>query len=444
MKHIFFTLLFSVIFTQLDAQSLNIYKDFPNKSLTWPFLWDMEQDSLGNLYTCSEQGNLYIKSKGVWKGYDLNPNTNVDAYCITIDETGVVWVGAKDGLYSFQNGKVLKQYTSSNSALPSDKIVAIKAYKNELWMATGEKGVVLKNGATFTTYNESNSELADDYTDQLAIMKDGTVILASSENVHFIKNGKWTNFNLDKIVSWQTWVQAICIDYKQDIWFATRNGVVKYDKVAKTFKAQTQYGTKVYSAIEYTTKNELWLGETFEGIHHFDKYNKSNFFKGDLNGKPSQPFELMTYKDTVRVIGNIGSSVTGLTITFLDNDKDGFTSNEDCDDTNAKINPSAVDIPNNGIDENCDGKDAKVSDTQELNGNLVRVFPNPTSDYINIACEGLSEFQTRLLDIQGKELIQSKNTNRIDISAIQNGMYFLEIKDLTSKQTIVEKINIFK
>ena len=57
--------------------------------------------------------------------------------------------------------------------------------------------------------------------------------------------------------------------------------------------------------------------------------------------------------------GNEGAAVSRTwTVAARDNDGDGFNQRSDCDDGNAAINPIAPDIPDNGIDENCDGADS--------------------------------------------------------------------------------------
>lgn len=73
--------------------------------------------------------------------------------------------------------------------------------------------------------------------------------------------------------------------------------------------------------------------------------------------------------------------------------------------------------------------------------NAIRIYPNPASDYINIA---VSDSQTILAincyDIFGKKVIKTTQNEQVDVSKLQSGLYFVTIE--TDKGQLTKKIII--
>ena len=75
------------------------------------------------------------------------------------------------------------------------------------------------------------------------------------------------------------------------------------------------------------------------------------------------------------------------------------------------------------------GAPIKTTSSDDVNPAVIknyRMWPNPTSDYINLNCSDLALSRSAfisIIDLQGREMMKVPYSERIDISRLKPGIY---------------------
>ena len=79
------------------------------------------------------------------------------------------------------------------------------------------------------------------------------------------------------------------------------------------------------------------------------------------------------------------------------------------------------------------GNTASISEVENAN---VVLYPNPVTNILNIEAQGIQEVS--VMDVNGRTVMTLQNTNRIDMSNLANGVYFVRV--ITAEGVSIQKI----
>ncbi|NVJ09280.1 response regulator [Myxococcus sp. AM001] len=184
------------------------------------------------------------------------------------DATGVLWLGTKAGLYSW-NGVVAWRFTT-DEGLPSLVVSALYADGDgNLWVGTHRGGLTRHNAKGFSEPVPGMQWMAESAVLSLLEDRDGHLWVGTYSGLMRLRDGPFATYGIPEGLADET-VSAVLEDRRGTLWLGTTSGLFRYEN--RTFHhvgAEQGLPESVIPALHEAPDGTLWVG-TLSGAYRYD------------------------------------------------------------------------------------------------------------------------------------------------------------------------------
>lgn len=224
--------------TVASAQTWTTY-DVSNSGIVTNNTIQVSFDTNGDVFANTQSG-LSIKSGSTWTTHSVStmalPNNNVS----TSMRNGTdLWVGTDNGL-ACHNGTSWTTYNTSNSLLPDNRIYALtRTQSGIVWIGTRDGGICSYNGSVFTPISiTGNINVNYNRAHDLVMDANGNLWIGTAGGglgKYNTMNGTWSQYNTSNSTIPSNDVYAMDIAPDGKIWVGTSSGLGIFNPVTQTF-----------------------------------------------------------------------------------------------------------------------------------------------------------------------------------------------------------------
>ncbi|MDP1728396.1 MAG: T9SS type A sorting domain-containing protein [Bacteroidota bacterium] len=338
------------------------------------------------LYTSVTAAGIFSSSDGGNTWFSKNNGLPNLYYKVFIEKEGLLFSGAYSGMAkSNDNGN---NWSQINTGFPSNSVNTMLVHGNNIYAGIASGGGVIVSGDNGNTWQKINTGLSDSSIKTLQV--DNNIIYAKTNSGKYFKtiigNTLWMPVNMDSVKKKTSINEWAIINGK--MYLATAKGIYR------------RHDTGEFWSVSDTNLNKYSIG-------YIIGYGGSIFAGTVSNSSGIDNGRVFLSNNQGQSWKEVSDNLPPLSIRSISLDAENIY---------IAINSlwSRPLSSFTGITEHS-GKESRL-----------KVYPNPSHGILNV--ETHSPIQKgKIMDISGKEMLTFSNSNSIDISILQPGLYILEV-----------------